>query len=105
MTGAGQTGRGRWDARPNQFKPRVVYVDTRPNYRVVKDRSNDERKRVAMALKPDPDIATQMSDRAGVRPIPTLYKTELEEHRRLPQVQARLKRVQALIDSRAQQKV
>lgn len=58
-----------------------------------------------MALKPDPDIAAQMSDRASVRATPILYKAELEEHRQLPQVQARLKRVQALIDSRAQQKV
>ncbi len=58
-----------------------------------------------MALKPDPNIAAQMSDRIAGRTIPTLYKAELEEHRRSPEVRARLKRVQALIDSRAQQKV
>lgn len=58
-----------------------------------------------MALKPDPDIAARMTDRAAGRTIPTLYKAELEEHRRLPDVRARLRRVQALIDSRAQQKV
>jgi hypothetical protein len=58
-----------------------------------------------MALKPNPDITASMNDHGRASVIPILYKAELEEHRRLPQVQARLKRVQALIESRAQQKV
>ena len=58
-----------------------------------------------MALKPNPDITANVNDQAQASAIPILYKVELEEHRRLPQVQARLRRVQALIELRAQQKV
>lgn len=58
-----------------------------------------------MALKPNPDIAAKMNDPAGTRSIPIVRKADLDEHRRLPDVQARLKRVEALVESRAQQKV
>lgn len=59
-----------------------------------------------MALRPDPGIAEKMSGGPAQREAtPILHKADLEEHRRLPQVRARLKRVRALMASRAQQKV
>jgi hypothetical protein len=54
-----------------------------------------------MALKPpSPGMTAKIGAQTQADAIPILYKAELEEHRRLPQVQARLRRVQALIESR-----
>lgn len=58
-----------------------------------------------MALRIDQAIAAKINDGAQRPAIPILHRADLEEHRRLPDVQARLKRVRALIASRAQQKV
>lgn len=58
-----------------------------------------------MALKPNQGIAAKMTKAKASRPgIPILYETEFKEHLRAPDVQARLERVKALVDARAQQK-
>lgn len=60
-----------------------------------------------MALEPSSHMATKIGDQAkgSSLAIPLVSSAELEEHRRLPHVRARLNRVQRLIASRAQQKV
>jgi len=58
-----------------------------------------------MALEPNPSMATKIGDRAKTPSVPVASKSELDEHRRLPQVRARLSRVRNLIELRAQQKV
>lgn len=56
-----------------------------------------------MALKPNQGIAAKIKS-AKPPAVPILYEAELKEHLRVPAVKARMKRVKALIDLRAQQK-
>jgi hypothetical protein len=58
-----------------------------------------------MALKPSQGIAAKLDNATRSPAAPILYEVELKEHRRVPSVMARLKRVQRLVDARAQQKV
>lgn len=56
-----------------------------------------------MALKPKEIIPgmRDATDRDGASAVPVLFKKDLEEHKRSPKAKDRLKRVQALIKSRA----
>lgn len=57
-----------------------------------------------MALKPSQDMLAKRDGTVPSREIPVLYEAEIKEHLRVPAVRARLKRVQALVRARAQQK-
>jgi hypothetical protein len=55
-----------------------------------------------MALKPKQSISvTVRGAHSDKRVVPILFKTDLDEHRRLPRVRERLERVRAQIQLRA----
>lgn len=57
-----------------------------------------------MALKQSDGILIKSGATARSRKLPVLYKADLEEHLRHPEVCARMKHVQSLVRARAQQK-
>lgn len=57
-----------------------------------------------MALRQTQGITEKMGGKARSAPL-VLHRHDLDEQLRLPEVRARLKRVQALVNQRAQQKV
>jgi len=58
-----------------------------------------------MALKQDTGLAKKLSEQKRASAVPLVYKADLDAHRRQPAVRARLRRVSAMIERRAQQKV